>query len=251
MTGAASLATVKTFEPNRDQTRAGMPQLSNDAGNNQRSDRCGFSQVRKIPRDRGGQPLGVGDRVVQLGEMFLNPDIERIIEYAYRRNVRPIAWNGANFNHVGSRSWRAMVRYKFRAITCSIDGASSKVYERYRVNGDFGRVIDNIRKLNAHKRRWKSRYPKLCWQMVVFGTTNTRSMRRAVSPLSFGMSFVLKTNWDESYSPLQDERPGMPFGDARLAETSVDRDELLSDGICHSSGTSRRSTSTGRCSAAA
>ena len=86
------------------------------------------------------------------GEIFLNPDIERIIEYAYRRNVALSAWNGANFNHVRDSVLEAMVRYKFRAITCSIDGASGDIYELYRRNGDFGRVIDNLRKLRAANR---------------------------------------------------------------------------------------------------
>jgi len=168
------------------------------------------------------------------GEIFLNPDIQRIIEYAYQRNVALSAWNGANFNHVRESVLEAMVRYKFRAITCSIDGASSGVYELYRRNGDFGRVIDNIRKLNAYKRRWKSRYPKLWWQMVVFGHNEHEIGAARGLATELGMGFVLKTNWDDSYSPLRGERAAMPAGDAPRAEAySVDRDELLSDGICH------------------
>src|SRR5213593_2982475 len=34
------------------------------------------------------------------GEIFLNPEIERIMAYAYRHNVALSARNGANFNHV-------------------------------------------------------------------------------------------------------------------------------------------------------
>jgi len=161
------------------------------------------------------------------------------------------AWNGANFNHVRESVLEAMVRYKFRAITCSIDGASSKVYERYRVNGDFGRVIDNIRKLNAHKRRWKSRYPKLCWQMVVFGHNEHEIDAARGLATELGMSFGPEDQLGRELFPrcrtnapnaLWRRSPGRDLGRSRRA--SIRR-------ICHQLWTSRRSTSTGRCSAAA
>src|SRR2546427_3514323 len=101
-----------------------------------------FDQFRRIVDDN---PRISEIELSNWGEIFLNPDIERIIEYAYRRNVALSAWNGANFNHVRDSVLEAMVRYKFRAITCSIDGASRGIYGLYRRQGDFGRVIDNIR----------------------------------------------------------------------------------------------------------
>jgi len=169
------------------------------------------------------------------GEIFLNPDIERIIAYAYRRNVALSAWNGANFNHVKDSVLQAMVRYKFRAITCSIDGASTDTYELYRRKGDFGRVIDNIRRLNAYKRRWRSRYPKLCWQMIAFGHNQHEIVAARALARELDMSFVLKTNWDDSYSPLSppDTVPDGPSGAPGADAPSADADEALSDGICY------------------
>src|SRR5437879_4144103 len=168
------------------------------------------------------------------GEIFLNPDIERIIAYAYHRNVALSAWNGANFNHVKDSVLQAMVRYKFRAVTCSIDGVSSDTYELYRRKGDFGRVIDNIRSLNAYKRKWSSRYPKVRWQMIAFGHNQHEIVAAQALARELDMSFALKTNWDENYSPLNepDAVPARPGGPPGAEAPSPEPAELLSDGIC-------------------
>ena len=50
-----------------------------------------FDQFRRIVDDN---PRISEIELSNWGEIFLNPDIERIIEYAYRRNVALSAWNG-------------------------------------------------------------------------------------------------------------------------------------------------------------
>jgi len=193
-----------------------------------------FDQFRRVVDDN---PRISEIELSNWGEIFLNPDIERIIEYAYRRNVALSAWNGANLNHVRDSVLEAMVRCKFRGITCSIDGATGETYEVYRREGDLERVLDNIRKLNAYKQQRRSRYPKLRWQMIVFGHNQheieaARSLARELD-----MTFVLKTNWDPDFSPLAD-RSSPPAGSperepAPDPAASPESDEAQSDGICY------------------
>ena len=193
-----------------------------------------FDQFRRIVDDN---PRISEIELSNWGEIFLNPDIERIIEYAYRRNVALSAWNGANLNHVRDSVLEAMVRCKFRGITCSIDGVTGETYEVYRRRGDLERVLDNIRKLNAYKQQRRSRYPKLRWQMIVFGHNQheieaARSLARELD-----MTFVLKTNWDPDFSPLAD-RSSPPAGSperepAPDPAASPESDEAQSDGICY------------------
>ena len=133
-----------------------------------------------------------------------------------------------------------MVRCKFRVVTCSIDGATRETYEIYRRKGDLARVLDNIRKLNAYKTRWRSRYPKLLWQMIVFRHNQHEIAAARSLARELDMTFVLKTNWDPDYSSVpQRSSPAVtaaggsperqPAADPAV---SPERDEAQSDGIC-------------------
>ncbi len=88
--------------------------------------------------------------------MFLNPDLLEIIEYAYSRSVILTASNGVNLNTVKDNVLEELVKYKFRSLTCSIEGASNETYKVYRVGGDFDKVLENIMKINHCKKKYRS-----------------------------------------------------------------------------------------------
>lgn len=50
----------------------------------------------------------------------------------------------------------------------SIDGATQETYEKYRVGGDLGLVLRNVRRLVDIKRRLGVKKPKLRWQYLLF-----------------------------------------------------------------------------------
>ncbi len=83
------------------------------------------------------------------GEIFLNPQLPQIIEYAFEKNVTLSAGNGVNLNTVRDKTLEALVKFKFRHIRCSIDGASQETYQQYRVGGDFDQVMGNIDKVGG------------------------------------------------------------------------------------------------------
>jgi hypothetical protein len=169
------------------------------------------------------------------GEIFLNPDIERIIAYAYERSVALTACNGVNMNHVRDGVLEALARYKFRAITCSIDGVSQDVYETYRRKGRIDRVLDNIRRLNDYKRRWKSKHPLLCWQMVAFGHNQHEIAAAQALAAELDMGFTLKVNCDPEYSPVREpDAIRKTVARTRLGaeELPGEGDEYLTDDYC-------------------
>ena len=57
------------------------------------------------------------------GEIFLNPEIGQMIEYAYDCGVGLLCANGTNFNYVKQDVLEALVKYKVRCLNLSIDGA--------------------------------------------------------------------------------------------------------------------------------
>lgn len=103
------------------------------------------------------------------GEIFLNPDIINIIEFAASKGIKLLCANGTNFNYVPDAVLEALVKYKFLCLNLSIDGASQETYSIYRVNGNFNRVIQNIRRLNYYKKLYNSSFPFLSWQFIIFG----------------------------------------------------------------------------------
>lgn len=135
------------------------------------------------------------------GEIFLNPDLVSIIKHAFRKDVALTAVNGVNLNAVRDGVLRALVKYKFRAMTCSIDGASAQSYRVHRRNGDFNEVIRNIKKINYYKTRYKSEYPTLMWQFVVFGHNEAEIPAAKKMARDLDMSISFKLSWDEKFSP--------------------------------------------------
>jgi hypothetical protein len=134
------------------------------------------------------------------GEIFLNPDLLAILEFAHRKGVDLTADNGTNLNTVLPDVLEGLVKYRLRRMTCSIDGATAETYAKYRVGGDFHIVVENLRAINAYKRQFGSPYPILTWQFVVF-SHNRHELEKARSLAGqLGMKFASKLSWKEDFS---------------------------------------------------
>lgn len=138
------------------------------------------------------------------GEIFLNPELLEMMEYAYRHDIRLTAGNGVNLNHAKEDVLEGLVRYQFGEMTCSIDGASQETYSVYRVKGDFDNVIAHIQKINEHKKRYRSDYPILAWQFIVFGHNEHEIPKARAMARDLDMDFRLKLTWDSEFSPIRD-----------------------------------------------
>src|SRR5262249_3381375 len=58
------------------------------------------------------------------GEMFLNPGLPELLRIAFERKVVIHADNGVNLNHAPGNVLEAVVQYRVRSMTVSIDGVS-------------------------------------------------------------------------------------------------------------------------------
>ncbi|REJ88830.1 MAG: radical SAM protein [Planctomycetota bacterium] len=138
------------------------------------------------------------------GEMFLNPDLVRILEYADKCDVVLTANNGVNLNTADEDVLQALVTYRFHSMTCSIDGASQETYEIYRRKGRFERVIENVRAINRFKKQHNSQHPILTWQFIVFGHNEHEVPRVKQLCRELDMLFKPKISWDDDFSPIRD-----------------------------------------------
>jgi len=143
------------------------------------------------------------------GEIFLNPELLKIVKYAHEKNVVLRADTGVNLNTVSEKVLEALVKYRFTSMTCSLDGASQETYSIYRRNGNLEKVLEHIRRINHYKSRYHSEFPLLTWQFVAFGhnTHEIRAARKMANDLK--MNFFLKLSWDDLYtqtfSPVTDK----------------------------------------------
>jgi len=142
------------------------------------------------------------------GEIFLNPDLPQIMEYAYKRGVKLKAENGVNLNTAKKEALEAAVKYRFRYLNCSIDGATQEVYEIYRRRGHLANVLDNIRNINAYKKQYNSPFPELQWQFIMHGHNEHEILVAKKMAEELNMRFFLKLQWGdmygETFSPVRD-----------------------------------------------
>ena len=135
------------------------------------------------------------------GEMFLNPELVAILEAADRRGVALSADNGVNLNHADDRVLEALVKHRFRSMTCSIDGASEETYKIYRRGGSLARVLSRIRRLNELKTRHGSQEPRLRWLFVAFGHNQHEIPAARALAAELNMTFFVKLAWQDLYAP--------------------------------------------------
>lgn len=131
------------------------------------------------------------------GEIFLNPDLPEIIKFGYKKNKNLTAFNGVNFNNVSDKMLEFLVKYQFKGIMISLDGTSEETYSKYRIKGNFNKVIENIKKLNEFKKRYNSIYPVLTWQYIVFkhNVEEISEIEKLAKKLQFAKVY-LKQAWN-------------------------------------------------------
>ena len=134
-------------------------------------------------------------------EMFLNPDLLEIVRYANEKEVCLTANNGVNLNNVKEEVLEGLVKYNFRRLTVSIDGASNTTYKQYRVGGSFDAVIRNIKIINAFKEKYQTKFPVMTWQFIFFRHNGNELYKANKMAKRLDMNFKPKLSWDGELSP--------------------------------------------------
>ena len=137
------------------------------------------------------------------GEMFLNPHLADIFACAFEHKVTVSGSNGVNLNYAREGVLEALVRYRVRALTCSIDGVTQETYSRYRVNGNLQRVLAHIDRIRELRAKQRSAFPLLCWQFVVFGHNEHEIQAARAMAAERGMEFVPRLAWETPFSPVR------------------------------------------------
>lgn len=194
----------------------------------------GLLRLEDFEKILAENPRIVDVELSNYGEILLNPELPEILRLAWRRGVALSAANGVNFNHAKPELLEDLVRYRFRNLSCSIDGASQETYSKYRVRGDLDTVLGNIREINRFKARHRSSLPALTWQFVVFGHNQHEIPLARKLAGELGMRFRLKLSWDPRLSPVVDpEALRSELGAATREEYRREHGADYMQGICH------------------
>ncbi len=97
------------------------------------------------------------------GEPFLHPRIIDMVKYASEKGIFTQISTNANIMPDAEE----LVRSGLDSLIVSLDGAQQESYNRYRVNGDFNKVIENARKLIEAKKKLHASTPVIKWQFIV------------------------------------------------------------------------------------
>ena len=114
-----------------------------------------------------GKPKLLARRIylTGLGEPLLNPEICSMVEYAKERGFE--AGFTSNFTLVNRTVALNLIKAGLDHLSISIDGASHRTFEKIRVGGSFGEVVENVRVFVGAKAESLSRTPKLVFSAVI------------------------------------------------------------------------------------
>ena len=143
------------------------------------------------------------------GEIFLNPDLDKILEYAYQKGVVLGANSGVNLNTISEETAENLVKYQFELLCVSIDGASQETYSIYRRGGDFNKVIENIKMINHFKEKYNSEFPIMFYKFIPFGHNEHEIEDAKKLAKELNMSISFDVNYAREYSPLKNPKKVM------------------------------------------
>lgn len=100
------------------------------------------------------------------GESFINPDIVRMIDYAYEKKIfTTISTNGTRL--ASPKFAEELAASNLGRLILSIDGASEETYTIYRQAGHFDRVIRGVRQFMEARKKLGKSWPQADLQFIV------------------------------------------------------------------------------------
>lgn len=101
------------------------------------------------------------------GESLLNPEALKIIRASLDAGIRSRISSNLSVR-MSNHYIEELIDSGLYRLTCSIDGPTQEIYEKYRVKGNLERVLDNAKRILETRKRRGSRYPILMYRMIVF-----------------------------------------------------------------------------------
>ncbi|MDD2890039.1 MAG: radical SAM/SPASM domain-containing protein [bacterium] len=129
--------------------------------------------------------ISIGD----WGEPFLNDDIYKMLKYAHKANIKTSIFT--NLNILDEKMAQEIISSGIDYLYVSIDGVSQNTYEKYRQDGNFDKVMENINLVLRAKEKYKSAVPKIIWQLLVTKYNEMEIDKARAMAKKLGVDFLL------------------------------------------------------------
>ncbi len=100
------------------------------------------------------------------GEPYLNPHFFEFVRYAKKKNI--FTTTSTNGHYLSKTLARKTAESGLDQLIISLDGMDAETYKKYRIGGNFDKVMDGIRNLVEAKKNAKVNHPYLIIQFLVF-----------------------------------------------------------------------------------
>lgn len=133
-----------------------------------------FGNFKKLIDETEDCLFSVG--IFHMGEPFLNKDIFKMIKYAENKNIK--TYLNSNMTMINEKNVDDLINSGLKYITMSIDGASQETYSKYRMGGNFDKILKNIKLIIQKKKEYKTHFPFLEWKFITFNH-NEHELKKA------------------------------------------------------------------------
>ena len=101
------------------------------------------------------------------GEPYLNKDFLSMVDYASKQNIYTAT--SSNGHYLDDDNCKETIESGLKRLIISVDGTRQSSYEKYRIGGNFNKVIEGTKNIVHWKKKLKSKTPFIIWQFIVFG----------------------------------------------------------------------------------
>lgn len=167
--------------------------------------RCPLCSVGRRSLSRwGDMPVAVFERIVgdlapsvrrlalhNLGEPLLHAHLPELVRIAKRAGIAEV-FLSTNLAVDAPNRVRDLARSGIDEIVCSIDSATGRTYDVYRVGGDFGVVRANLDVLREERRASPAAAPRVRLQFLLFRHNEGERAEFRALAAEYGMGYEVK-----------------------------------------------------------
>jgi radical SAM protein with 4Fe4S-binding SPASM domain len=124
-----------------------------------------FADFKRIIDEIGKDLLLI--RLYNWGEPLLNKELIKMVDYANKNKIAVKISTNLSLSVTDDQA-EALINANLQKIYISCDGASSATYPVYHIDGDFDRVMSNMKLLLRKKKELMNSYTELIWLFHVF-----------------------------------------------------------------------------------
>ena len=100
------------------------------------------------------------------GEPLLNKDIYKMVKLAKQCNIDTKI--DSNLNRLSEKDAEDMILSGLDKLIVSLDGTTPETYSKYRIGGDFSKVMAHLKLLLKKRKELGKSSPYISWQFLVF-----------------------------------------------------------------------------------